>query len=58
MWLLTNSVNQFEVDIKGDERYRQKAKVEFQYTGDGVDIIVSFYRNVCLLTVCQTPINN
>ena len=51
--LLTNCVNQLEVYVERDQWDWQKSEIEFQHTGDGVDIIVAFNRNVGLFTICQ-----
>ena len=50
---LTNGVYQFEVNVEGDEWYWKKSKVEFQHAGNGVNVIVAFYGNVCLVAICR-----
>jgi len=40
--LLTNGINELEVDIKGDQWDRQESEVEFQHAGDSIDVIITF----------------
>jgi len=59
MWL-TNGVDEFEVYIKSDQRNWKQSEIELQHTSNCVDVIVSFYGNVRLVTICQkiTPLLN
>jgi len=50
---LTNGVDELEVNVERDKRDRQKSEVEFQHTGDRVDIVVALDRNIRLLAICR-----
>ena len=49
---LTDDLQQWLVDVKGDQRDGQEAEVELEGAGDGVDVLVLSCAYVCVLPVC------